>query len=252
MGENETDKLDTDNQAQPVEEETDTSKNDRAEDDTEEGADSDDNNDDDSDDEEETDDDEDDTDDKKSKKSTSKDKDDTDEEPPVRKRPSDFARERIERKNANKDKSKDDANDDTEDDEDDDIDPADKKNFSKIVEKAIKPFVEKQMKEEDDKEVSTFLKDNPDFAPYEAKARKYMSHPSRKDVPISEIFYGVAGKDLLKIGAKRAKIADQEAKKSKGSGGADDAGGVKSAKDMSKAELEAKQQEVRAKLADRY
>lgn len=252
MGEIETNKPDTDDQDKTVEEETDTSVNkDGADDDAEAGDDADDNNDDGTDDEEETDDDEDDTDDKKSKKSTAKDEDDDeDKEPPVRKRPSDFARERIERKKSKTAPNKDDASD-TEDDEDDDIDPADKETVGKIVEKALKPFVEKQMKEEDDKEVQNFLKDNPDFAPYEAKARKYMSHPSRKDVPISEIFYGVAGKDLLKIGAKRAKIADNEAKKTKSGGGANDAGGVKPVAQMSKEELEAKQNEVRAKLADR-
>lgn len=253
MGEIETNKPDTDDQEKAVEEETDTSKNkDGADDDAEAGDDADDNNDDGSDDEEATDDDEDDTDDKKSKKSTAKDADDDeDKEPPVRKRPSDFARERIERKNANKNKGKDDAKDDTEDDEDDDIDPADEKTVGKIVEKALKPFVEKQMKEEDDKEVQNFLKDNPDFAKYEAKARKYMAHPSRKDVPISEIFYGVAGKDLMAIGAKRAKIADNEAKKSKSGGGASDAGGVKPVSEYTKEELEAKQAQVREKLADR-
>lgn len=252
MGEIETNKPDTDDQEQTVEEETDASENnDGADDDAEEGDDADENNDDGSDDEEETDDDEDETDDKKSKKSTSKDKDDEeDKEPPVRKRPSDFAKERIERKKS-KSQGKDDADTDKDDDEDDDIDPADEKTVGKIVEKALKPFIEKQMQEDDDKEVKNFLKDNPDFAPYEAKARKYMSHPSRKDVPVSEIFYGVAGKDLLKIGAKRKEIADREAKKTKSGGGASDAGGVKPVSEYTKEELEAKQAEVRKKLADR-
>lgn len=255
MGDIENDKQDKDAPEKTVDEDTDTSKNnDGADDDTEEGDDADDNNDDGSDDEEETDDDEEETDDKKSKKSTSKDDKKTDEdddkEPPVRKRPSDYARERIERKNAKKNAGKDDKTSD-EDDEDDDIDPADKETIGKVVAKALKPFVEKEAKAQDEAEIKTFLTDNPDFKPYEAKARKYMAHPSRKDVPIEEIFYGVAGKDLMAIGAKRAKIADKEAKKTKSGGGSDDAGGVKSVKDMSKAELEAKQQEVRAKLADR-
>ncbi|NCN39981.1 hypothetical protein GW916_01900 [bacterium] len=251
MGEIETNKPDADEQEKTVEEDTDTSENnDGADDDAEAGDDADDNNDDGSDDEEETDDDEDDTDDKKSKKSTAKDdEDEEDKEPPVRKRPSDFAKERIERKKS-KSSGKDDADTDNED-EDDDIDPADEKTVGKIVEKALKPFIEKQMKDDDDKEVKNFLKDNPDFAPYEAKARKYMSHPSRKDVPVQEIFYGVAGKDLLKLGAKRKQIADKEAKKTKSGGGASDAGGVKPVSEYTKDELEAKQAEVRKKLADR-
>ena len=256
MGETETTKASEDTEQKTGEEETDTStETDGADDDTQEGADTDETTDDGSDDEEETDEDEDETDDKKSKKSTSKDdkkgEEDDEKEPPTRKRPIDFIKERQERRKAKGgEKGKDKA--ETDDEEDDDIDPADKETIGKVVEKALKPFVEKQMKEEDDNEVKTFLKDNPDFAKYEAKARKYMAHPSRKDVPISEIFYGVAGKDLMALGAKRAKIADQEAKKTKSGGGAADAGGVKSAADMTSAELEAKQAEVRSKMADRY
>lgn len=255
MGETETDKQHEDGADKTVEEETDASKNqDGAEDDTEEGADSDDNNDDSATDEEETDDDEDETDDKKSKKSTSKDEDgEEDKEPPTRKRPSDFARERIERKNAKNGKGKEAKATQTEDDEDeDDVDPADKETIGKVVAKALKPFIEKEAREQDDREVSTFLTENPDFKPYEAKARKYMSHPSRKDVPIEEIFYGVAGKDLLKIGAKRAKIANDEAKKTKSAGGSADAGGVKTNASLSREELAEKQAQVRSKMADRY
>ena len=230
MGETETTKPDGDNQEKAGEEETTTSKdNSGADNDTEEGNDTDENNDDGSDDEEETDDDEDSEDDKKSKKSTSKDdKEDEDKEPPTRKRPIDFIKERQERRKAKGGDTKDKDKATGDEDEDDDIDEA------------------------DDQEIKTFLTDNPDFKPYEAKARKYMSHPSRKDVPISEIFYGVAGADLLKIGAKRGKIADNEAKKSKTGGGSQDAGGVKPVSEMSKAELEAKQNEVRSKMADRY
>lgn len=256
MGEIETDKQQGDSAETTVEEETTTSKTDSgADDDAEAGDDADDNNDDGSTDEEETDDDEDETDDKKSKKSTAKDdkkgEEDDDKEPPTRKRPSDYARERIERKNSKKGAGKDDKT--SEDDEDeDDIDPEDEKTVGKVVAKALKPFLEKEAKAQDDQEIKTFLTDNPDFKPYEAKARKYMAHPSRKHVPIEEIFYGVAGKDLMAIGAKRAKIADNEAKKTKGAGGSDDAGGVKSNASLSREELAAKQNEVRTKMAERY
>lgn len=258
MGETETTKPAEDTQEKAGEEETTTSENNNgADDDTEEGADADENNDGGSDDEEETDDDEDDADDKKSKKSTSKDdkkgEEDDEKEPPTRKRPIDFIKERQERRKAKSgDQGKGKASENDDDDEDDDIDPADKETIGKVVEKALKPFIEKEVKQQDEQEIKDFLTANPDFKPYEAKARKYMSHPSRKDVPISEIFYGVAGADLLKIGAKRAKIADDEAKKTKSAGGATDAGGVKSNADLSKEELEAKQAAVRSKLADRY
>lgn len=254
MGEIETTEQDKDNLDKSGKEDTDTSKaTDSADDDTEEGDDADDNNDDGADDKEATDDDEENADDKKSKKTTSKDDEDEDKEPPTRKRPIDFIKQRIENRKAKQggdNKSKSDGK--TEDNEDDDIDPADEKTVGKIVESYLKPIAEKEAQAQDNQEIKDFLTENPDFKPYEAKARKYMSHPSRKDVPIKEIFYGVAGADLLKIGAKRAKIADNEAKKTKSGGGAQDAGGVKSAATMTRAELEAKQNEVRSKMADKY
>lgn len=247
MGEIETDKQGQDGSEKPVEEGTDTSKDNNGADKGNEGASADDNNDGGSDDEEETDDDEGADDDKKSQKPTSKDDKDEDKEPPTRKRPVDFIRERQERRKAKQG----DQGKAADEDEDDDIDPADKETIGKVVAKALKPFVEEKAKAQDEQEIKDFLNSNPDFKPYEAKARKYMSHPSRKDVPIEEIFYGVAGKDLLRIGAKRAKIADDEARKTRSAGGASDAGGAKSNADLTREELEAKQQAVRAKLADR-
>lgn len=235
------------------EEETTTAKNNSGADDDAEGDDADDNKgDDDKGDGDDTEDDDDDADkskgdDKKSKKDTSKD---DDEEPPTRKRTVDYIKERQAKKGkVADDKGK--KDDDGESDDEDDIDEVDEKAIGKVVNKILKPIIEKETKAQDDKEFSDFLTANPDFKPFEAKARKYASHPSRKDVPIEEIFYGVAGKDLLRIGAKRGKIADDEARKTKASGGSQDAGGVKTAATMSKAELEAKQIEVRAKLADR-
>lgn len=257
MGENETDKQNLDGSETTVEEETTTSTKTTSgeEEDTEEGTDSDDKNDDDSNDKEEDEDGQDKKDDKKSSKSTSKDEnkdEDEDKEPPTRERksPIDFIKARQE-KRAKKAEQND--SEEGDEDEDDGIDEADKKTFGKLLNKALQPLAQKAIQEEDDKEVNAFLKDNPDFKPYESRARKYMAHPSRKDVPIQEIFYGVAGKDLLKIGAKRAKIADDEAKKTRSAKGTgSDAGASnKSVNEMSKAELEAKQDQVRAKLADR-
>lgn len=254
MGENETDKQNLDGSETTVEEETTTStkNNGSEENDTDEGDNSDDKTDAGSTDKEEDGEDKDQKDDKKSSKSTSEGKEEEEKEPPtrVRKSPIDFIKARQE-KRAKKAEQIDSEEDDEE--EDDGIDEADKKTFGKLLNKALQPLAQKAIQEEDDKEVNAFLANNPDFKPYEARARKYMSHPSRKDVPIQEIFYGVAGKDLLILGAKRAKIANDEAKKTKGgTGTGSDAGASnKSVNEMSKAELEAKQQQVRAKLADR-
>lgn len=244
MGENETDKLE-DTQDKAVEDQSNGSKNnDDADTGSDEDTSTDDKNSKGEDDKDSSDTEKDNDDDKKSQKSTSNANDD---EPTVRKR-SDFIKERIERrqqKNAEKSESSDKDNED-----DIDLDDTDKKTIGKVVENYLKPLVEKEIKAQDEQEISEFLKNNPDFKPYEAKARKFMDHPSRKDVPIDEIFYGVAGKDLLKIGAKRAKIANDEAKAT-ATGGSQDLGGSKSVSEMSKAEFEAKQIEIRQKLADR-
>lgn len=248
MAENETLEHQGDADEKIEEEETDTSKNnDGAEEGNDEGADSDDNNDGDKSGDADDTEDDDKADDKKSKKSTSKE--DDDEEPPIRKRPIDFIKER-QAKKGNKSSDDKEKNDDTGDD-DDDIDEADEKAIGKVVKKYLDPFIQDKVKTQDEAEISTFLAENPDLKPFEAKARKYMAHPSRKDVPIAEIFYGIAGKELLRIGANRAKIAKVESKKTVSLGGTQDAGGTKTAATMTRAELEAKQIEVRSKLADR-
>jgi hypothetical protein len=245
MGEIETTEQEEDTTVKTGEEDTDTSENnDGADDGDQDGSDADDNKDDAEGDDQEAGKD-------KSKSDTSKD---DEQEPPTRKRPIDFIKERQERKKAPKETDKSKGADD--EDAEDDIDPEDEKTIGKVVSKrlkeALEPFAQAQAQQQDDAEIADFLKANPDFKAYEAKARKYMAHPSRKDVPIEEIFYGVAGRDLLKIGAKRSKIADDEAKKSKSAAGSQDAGAAKGNATLTREQLEAKQAEVRSKMADRY
>ena len=108
-------------------------------------------------------------------------------------------------------------------DEDDDVDEEDEKVVRKVASKMLAPIFEEQIAKADDAEVKDFLASNKDFAPYEAKVRTYMKHPSRRDLPIESIFYEVAGPDLLKLGAARAKAADDEAREN-GAGGGDGGG----------------------------
>lgn len=171
-------------------------------------------------------------------------KPDVDEEPKTRKRNVDFIIERKNRK-IEKLKNKEEAN---EDEEDDDIDPDDAKIIGKQVEKYLSPFIAKQMEEEDTQEINTFVKDNPDFAPYIDRVKKFAQHPSRKDMPIKSIFYEVAGDDLLKIGAKRAQKANEEAKESSAGGGSSQGDTTeKSIWDLTPEEFTARQEELRNK-----
>lgn len=134
-----------------------------------------------------------------------------------------------------KDKSGDDSKGDDVDDEDEDgLSPEDRAAFDKRIEKKLKPFQERAAEQEVEASIATFVKDNPDFAPFAAKAKRFAMHPSRQSVPIKSIFYEVAGDKLMRIGAQRAKQADDKAKKTKTGGGSTggDQQGDKSYKDM--------------------
>lgn len=192
-----------------------------------------------------------------------KDKNDDgdDEEPVIRKRrdAKDFIIERQKRKieKLKNSKSKDDEDDDDagnkSDDEDDDgdIDPEDEKLISKVVAKKFAPIFKQQAEAEDEQEVKQFINDNPDFAKYEKKVKNFMKHPSRSQMPIKSIFYEVAGDDLMKIGAQRAKKAEDEANRNNAGGGSargDDDGAKVDYSTMTAEEFEKKREEVRRTL----
>jgi hypothetical protein len=187
------------------------------------------------------------TEDTKSKETMdTQDKGTQDDEPIVRKRmsPKDFIIQRQQKK-IEKLKEKQTSEGGNEEDEDE-IAPEDETLITKVVAKQLAPILDKQIAEEDEQEVSKFLTENPDFKPYEAKARKYMSHPSRRHLPIETIFYEVAGKDLMKLGAERNRKADEEAKQTQTGGGSSRGGGkAKNAWEMTPEEFEAEKEKTR-------
>jgi hypothetical protein len=168
---------------------------------------------------------------------------DANEEPQTRKRNIDFIRQR-QAKKAEKaaEKGKDAGEDD-----DDDFETEEDEKIHKIVEKTVSPLVQKAQQEEDNREIADFLSENPDLKPYETKVRKFMQHESRKALPISSIFFEVAGNDLLKIGAARERKAAEKAKQTQAGGGTTRSGDPKgkSVLDMTPAEFAAEQQRVR-------
>lgn len=138
---------------------------------------------------------------------------------------------------------------DDEDDSDSDVSPDDEELITKVVSKKFAPLIERQLADDDDLEVKEFISKNPDFKEFEAKARKYMAHPSRRSLPIESIFYEVAGEKLLKLGAERQKKADLEAKNSQAGGGSNRGG--ESKKDiwsMSSEEFEREKNNLRRNL----
>jgi hypothetical protein len=193
------------------------------------------------------------TDDKKgtdtSKDDDTKDDEDDGEEPETR-RPKTNAEWAAWRQSQKDKKSKDqqkkgnDGNDDgdageSDEDEADDLSPEDAKAIDKRIAKAVAPFRQQALEAEVDAGISQFLNANPDFKPFEAKARRFALHPSRQNIPLKTIFYEVAGDRLLKIGADRVRNADKNARKTKtgGSSTGDDKGS-KSYKDMPLSDFE--------------
>jgi hypothetical protein len=181
-------------------------------------------------------------------KETQKDDDiDDGKEPEVKPRMStkDFIIQRQQRK-LNKQAKAGDGEDKETGEDDEEVAPEDEALINKVVSKTFAPIIDKTLAAEDEQEIQSFIKDNPDFKPFEAKARRYMQHPSRRQLPVKSIFYEVAGDKLLKIGAERSKAADEKAKNTQTGGGSNRAGeGAKSDWDLPKDEFEAKQERVR-------
>lgn len=174
-----------------------------------------------------------------------------DEEPQTRQRmsPKDFIIKRKEAKIAKLQQQKEQKQSEHQPDADsdnDEIAPEDEELINKVVTKTFAPLLEKTMQAEDEKEITDFIKENPDFSQFEGKARKYIAHPSRRHLPIKSVFYEVAGDDLIRIGAERQKKADEEARQTQTGGGSNRvAEGQKSVWDLTPEEFAEEQEKVR-------
>lgn len=100
----------------------------------------------------------------------------------------------------------------------DGVDPEDEKKIGAIVDKrmgkAISGIAAAQMRTE----INTFIADNPDYKPYRESIEKFKQHPAYSGLPVSQIANIVAGTDLMKIGARRERLAQRKAVETKGGG----------------------------------
>lgn len=113
---------------------------------------------------------------------------------------------------------------DEDEDEDEDLDPSDKDKIAKTAEevakKTLAPILEAQEKTRVDTEWKKTLSDYPELKKLETKILRYANHPMYKGKPIMQSVMDVAGVDVfLKIGAKRARVAGDEANKTNNNGG---------------------------------
>ncbi len=181
------------------------------------------------------------------KKSEDEEFKDDGQEPAVRKKSKSNIDYILNRKNKKIEKLKEESNKKKEseeegDDNEDDVDPEDREVVSKIIKDEIapvlNPLLEERAKAEDDLEVNNFLNEFPQFKPFEARARRFMQHPSRKNLPIATIFMEAAGpENVLKIGAKMKNQADEKAKEGQMGGGNSKPSGEKKVSEMSNEEF---------------
>jgi hypothetical protein len=173
-------------------------------------------------------------------------------DPEVRKR--DFIIARMQRReakqNANKNKDGNDgAGDGAGNDDGDEIPEEDERLVTRVIDKRYGDIFTKQEEAQDKAELSKFLGDNPEFKTYETKIWRFWQHESRRHLPVSTIAYEVAGKNLLKIGAARAKQADEKAKENANSGRSNVDTGKKAVEDMTYEEFMAHKEAVKRKQA---
>lgn len=148
-------------------------------------------------------------------------------EPSVRqkKTPADWVAERrgrkIEKLKQQGEKSEE---EDIDDEEEEDVDEEDAKVVRRVLEKELGPVLDPILAErsraEDDIAVNEVLTKYPELKKFEAKARRFMSHPTRKNLPVETIFAEVAGIDtMLKLGARKGMSAEDKASEGRTGGG---------------------------------
>lgn len=89
---------------------------------------------------------------------------------------------------------------------------------SEEVDEKFSSFLEELDKRERQKEYKDFLRDNPDFSKYGKRLGKFAQHPAYQNIPIEFIAKALAFEDAEKIGAKKGKEAEEEARKTKTGG----------------------------------
>lgn len=186
-------------------------------------------------------------------------------EPPTRKSKLQYIQERLARKDEkrknldNKPKTPEPDEQDGDDNEED-LSPEEKKLYQKLEGNFLKKYADKFEKVDGlteqteidalNSEISEFLQKDEYgdiLKPHEAKIRKYAAHPSRAQVPIEELVYGIIGRDAFALGAQQARAAMKKAQASKNGGSSarkPEGGTGKDYMNMSEAEMIEEQRKV--------
>lgn len=115
-------------------------------------------------------------------------------------------------------------------DDEDDLDDADEKRIEKAVEKKygsafkeLETIRENQHKDKVEADLAKILNANPEYKQYEARIRRFVNHDNRsglikQGLPVRTVVIEAIEPYLQKIGAEKAKAADEKANKERGGG----------------------------------
>lgn len=95
--------------------------------------------------------------------------------------------------------------------------------ISKVVKKHLSGFVDELSGQRIDSEVNKILTENPEYKPYEARIRRFVDSPNRKEyikagLPVKAVIMEAIAPYLEQIGANKRKLADEKAKITGGGG----------------------------------
>ena len=169
-----------------------------------------------------------------------KDLKDLDGEPAVRKSATSFIIQRKNKKIEKLQKGGQGAEGKTDDAGADDDKGGDTQEISAEVSKAMQPALDMLASQVDEGELTTHLSAHPEHKRYAAIAQKYIEHEAYRGVPISFIFYALAGRAAT-IAGKTAAAKQNADKKQTGGGGraaADNDGELPDIWNMSDAEFQ--------------
>lgn len=88
----------------------------------------------------------------------------------------------------------------------------------KAMREELSPIFSQYQEQKDKSEFDKFFAENPGYDQYKDKTWKWWQHESRRGLPVSTVFYEVAGPDLKKLGATEKELADQAANEFKPTG----------------------------------
>lgn len=91
------------------------------------------------------------------------------------------------------------------------VDPDDEATITRIVKKEVDPLKKENQELRNKIDIDSYLASNPDMSKYRKSIEEYRNHPAYTNIPVHEIAKIVAGNDLMKLGARKERVAAAKA-----------------------------------------